>query len=320
MSALASLLAAPPPDAAIEIASEGVSVAALDLKGRDAVVRGYAVARLEPGVVVPRLSGSNITDCGQVADAIRAACERAGIRPRRAALVIPDLSARVSLVRFERVPPRADDLEQLVRWQVKKSAPFPIEEACVTFSPGATSGGGREFVVVMARRDVVEEYEGACGQAGVYAGLVDLSTLSVVNLLLGAGTVPAADWLVVHMRPEYASIAVMRAEDLIFFTNRAEDDPDALADVVHQTAMYYQDRLGGQGFTRVFLGGHGRNATAVATARRDLEQRLATVVEPIESTRAATMGEGIPVAPAVMSTLAPLVGVLVRTSRETAHA
>ncbi len=81
-------------------------------------------------------------------------CERLGTRPRRVALVIPDLAARVSLVRFEQVPARREDLEQLVRWQMRKSAPFPIEDACVTYSPGARQRGGREFVVVLARRDV----------------------------------------------------------------------------------------------------------------------------------------------------------------------
>jgi hypothetical protein len=51
------------------------------------------------------------------------------------------------------------------------------------------------------------------------------------------------DWLIVHIRPEYTSIAIMRGSDLIFFRTAAEGDPEPLADVVHQTAMYYQDRL-----------------------------------------------------------------------------
>ena len=57
-------------------------------------------------------------------------------RPRRIGLVVPDLVAKVSLVRFEKVPPRAADLDQLVRWQVRKTAPFPIEEAQVSSCAG----------------------------------------------------------------------------------------------------------------------------------------------------------------------------------------
>ena len=32
---------------------------------------------------------------------------------------------------------RREDLDQLVRWQIKKASPFPLEEALVTSTPGA---------------------------------------------------------------------------------------------------------------------------------------------------------------------------------------
>ena len=46
MSAFTSWLASPPPDAAIEIAPEGVVVAAVGSRGREAVVQAYAVEPL----------------------------------------------------------------------------------------------------------------------------------------------------------------------------------------------------------------------------------------------------------------------------------
>ena len=70
------------------------------------------------------------------------------------ALVVPGSRGKVSLVRFDQMPSRRDDLDQLIRWQMKKSTPFPIEDACVTYSPGARDAAeGSEFVVVAARRD-----------------------------------------------------------------------------------------------------------------------------------------------------------------------
>jgi Tfp pilus assembly PilM family ATPase len=100
------------------------------------------------------------------------------------ALIIPDVAQRCRS-RFDQVPARRDDLDQLVRWQVRKSAPFAIDEACVSYTPGARAAdGSAEFVVVLARRDVVEEYERACADAGAYAGLVDLATFSVLNPVL----------------------------------------------------------------------------------------------------------------------------------------
>jgi len=254
-----------------------------------------------------------------VVEALRGACQRAGQRPRRAALVIPDLAARVALIRFDQLPARREDVDQLIRWQVKKSLPFPMEDACITHSPGARSGSGAEFITVAARRDVIREYEGVCDDAGIYAGLVDLSTLSLVNLYLAGGAVAADDWLVVHMRPEYTSIAIVRSGELIFFRTRPEGEEESLSDVVHQTAMYYQDRLGGHGFARVVAGGSTRVPGDVEIARRDLEARLGHAVETIDATKTAALTERISSAEQLAS-ISPLVGMLLRTKKGVAAA
>ena len=319
MSVLGSWLASPPPDAAIEIAPEAVSIAALAGASRPAL-QGYAVQPLPVGAVVPSLTAHNVVDRAAVTAAVRAALDRISLRPRRVALVVPDLAARVAIVRFDQIPGKRDDLDQLIRWQVRKSAPFPIDEAALTYAAGARSGPGGEFVVVLARQSVVREYESVCEEAGMHAGLVDLATLSVVNLYLADAEPPSGDWLLVHMRPESTSIVIMRGEDLIFYRNRAEGDEDALADVVHQTTMYYQDRLAGQGFTRVLLGGVGRTIGTGAAARESLEERLAARVESVDPARGIVLGDRVQAAPGVLAALAPLVGVLLRTRKEMAAA
>ena len=61
--------------------------------------------------------------------------------------------------------------------------------------------------------------------------------------------------------------------------------------------MYYQDRLSGQGFSRVLVGGTGRTGTDVEVARRGLEERLGTPVEPIDPTRLALLPDRLNEAP-----------------------
>jgi type IV pilus assembly protein PilM len=316
MSLLASWLASPPLDAAIEIAPEAVSIAVLGGRGQNAVVQGYAVEPMPTHAVVPSLTSVNMPDRDMVVRALRAACDSVGVRPRRVALVVPDLVGKVSLVRFEQIPAKREDLDQLIRWQMKKSTPFPIEDACVTYSPGTGAAAANEFLVVAARREIIREYESVCEEVGIEAGLVDLATLGVVNLFLSSGPAPTGDWLVVHMRPEYTSIVILRGEDLIFFRNRAEGDEEALHDVVHQTAMYYQDRLNGRGFSRILLGGLGKTTGAVDMARRNLEEHMGSAVEPIDPTRGAALTDRIQPTPELMATLSPLVGMLLRTRRE----
>ena len=232
-------------------------------------------------------------------------------------LFILDLVAKVSLVRFEKIPSRAQDLDQLVRWQVRKTAPFPIEEAQVSYVRGLHAPDGQDFIVSLARRTVVEEYERLCADAGSHVGLVDLATFNVINAVLAAPARPTADWLLVNVATDYASIAIVRGEHLIFFRNREAEGDGTLADLVHQSAMYYEDRLKGGGFARVILAGGGQQAADLDQVRRSLEERLTTPVETVDPRPAAALTDRISASPALLDTLAPLVGLLLR-SREAA--
>jgi Tfp pilus assembly PilM family ATPase len=267
--------------------------------------------------VTPSLTATNIHDRAAVAAALRRVLERLGSRVRRVALVVPDTTVKVSLLRFEKIPPRRDDLDQLVRWQLRKAAPFPVDNASVTYSPGLDlEGGGREFVVELARHDVVEEYEAVCEAAQVYAGLVDTATLALLGLFSGSAA-PSGDWLLVHVRPDYTSIAIARGEHPIFYRSRPEDEGTDLEDLVHQTSMYYQDRLQGQGFVRVMLAGSGGIIGALEVAQRSIEDRLGVSVVPVDPTRTATLTDRIGTPSSdLMNVLAPLVGILRRSYSE----
>lgn len=320
MSLFASIHDAPTPAVAVEIAANRVSAATLDRHGGQATVSAHAIEPLPDGALVPSLTTINTQNRTAVATALARVLERVG-RPRRIGLLIPDQVARVSLVRFEKVPARTQDLEQLIRWQVKKSAPFPIEEAQIAFVPGVTAPDGRDFVVSLARKSIVEEYEALCAEGGAHAGIVDLATFNVVNAVLAdhngsASNAPSGDpssrgdVLLVHIAADSASIAIIRGPHVIFFRNRAADADGSLADLVHQSAMYYEDRLQGAGFARVVLAGAASGDGD--QARRSLEDRLNVRVETIDPRRAATLADRISAAPALLDALAPLVGMLMR--------
>ena len=317
MNILASLHDTSGPSVAVELASHRVSAASLEWRGGRPIVGAHAIETLPPGALVPSLTADNIQDRAAVAAALGRVFDRIGGRPRRIGLVVPDLVARVSIVRFEKVPQRSQDLDQLVRWQVRKTAPFPIEEGQVSYVPGGRAADGQDFIVSLARRQVVEDYERLCAEAGAYAGIVDLATFNVINVVLAGPAPPSSDWLLVNVADDYASIAIVRGEHLIFFRNRASETDGTLADLVHQTAMYYEDRLKGEGFARVFLAGGGHAAADVGQVRRSLEERLTTPVQMVDPRPAAALTDRITAAPALLDTLAPLVGLLLRDRRMT---
>jgi Tfp pilus assembly PilM family ATPase len=314
MTIFSSLRDSSGPTAAVEIAATRVSGASLEWRGRQPAVTAHALETLPEGALVSSLTAANIVDRAAVAGALGRVLERIG-RPRRIALVIPDPVAKVSLISFERVPERQQDLDELVRWQVRKAAPFPIEEAQVSYVAGRQSPDGREFVVSLARRDVILEYEQLAAAEGAHAGIVDLATFNVINAVLASHT-PASDWLLVNVAPDYVTLAILRGPHLLFFRNRAAETDGTLADLVHQTAMYYEDRLGGGGFERVLLAGAGgggdRRAGDVELVRRSLQQRLEATVDTVDPRAAVTLTDRISAGPEFLDTLAPLVGVLLR--------
>jgi type IV pilus assembly protein PilM len=312
-----SFLSAAPPTVAVHIARNRVSAAAVTGRNGSLSISAHAVEMLPPGAVIPALNTPNIADARGVASALQRVFERMGIRPRRVALAVPDMVAKVSLLKFDKVPARAGDLDELLRWQVRKAAPFRIEDAQLSYVPGLrTADGGAEFVVVMARRDIVREYEAVCEGAGAQAGIVDLATFNVINAVLAGADAPADDWLLVHVTQEDATMAILRGRHLVSFRNRAADGEGSLADMVHQTAMYYEDRLSGAGFSRVVLAGSGAapadGGQDADYLRRALEQRLGTRVDTIDPRSAATLTDRINATTELLDGLAPLVGLLAR--------
>jgi type IV pilus assembly protein PilM len=308
---LFSLIDAPAPGIAVEIAAGRISAAAIERRGGRALISAYGVELLPPGALVPSLTAVNTQDRPAVMTALNRVLERVG-RPRRIGLIVPDAVAKVSLVRFEQVPTRTADLDQLMRWQVRKAAPFPIEDAQVTYVRGMQAADGQEFIVAVARHSVVEEYEELCAEAGAHAGLVDLATFNVINAALASAVPPSGDWLLVNVAVDSASIGILRGPSLIFFRNRAADADGTVADLVHQTGMYYEDRLQGPGFSRVILAGGSVAGADIERLRLSLEQRVATPVETIDPRQAAALTDRITAAPALLDSLAPLVGLLLR--------
>jgi Tfp pilus assembly PilM family ATPase len=315
MSPLPRWLSSRPPSAALEISAQRVTLALIADQRGSRVLSGYASESLPPGAVEPALNASNVHDGAVLTAAVRSVLDKVTPRPKRIALVLPDLVGKLSLLRFEKIPAKPQDLDQLIRWQVRKAAPFKIEDGNVAWVPGIElPAGGREYVVIVARRDIVESYERACEAAGAYPGIVDLASMNLVNAVLATqGTAPAADWLLVHVAPDYSTLAVVRGSDVIFFRTRPSEQNEDLADMVHQTAMYHEDRLGGGTFSRVVLAGASvRGGDAAERLRRQVEERVRTRVEVLDFRGAVALRDRIAASPELLDSLAPAIGVLLR--------
>jgi len=285
-SRLGSWFASPPPSVAVEIGAARVTAVVLGTVDGAPAVTAQASEPLPEGLVAPSLTAPNLTDKAAVAAAVQRVLRAVGVSRGRAALVIPDGAAKVSVVRFEKVPAKADDLGQLVRWQVRKAVPFPLEQAHVSWTPGVADANGIDYIVTVARQDIVQDYEQALAAAGVQVGLVDLATFNLVNLLLaGNASAGQGDWLLVHVTPDASTMVIVRDGALLLFRHRPVDGEGSLADLGHQTAMYYEDRLNGQGLSQAVVAARDVGPVVLGDLQalgRALEQRVGKAVIDID--------------------------------------
>ena len=254
LNGLFSLVSTPKPSVALSISAAAVKAVAIGFVKSKLQVIGHSIVSLPPGAVEPAAAAENIADCAVVAAAVREVIGMLPRRGRRVGLVVPDCVGKVSFLKLGQVPGSAKDLRQLIAWQVSKALPFPIEDAQLEYVPGQQlADGGREFIVGVIRRDIVEEYEGVCRAGGVYAGLVDLSVFNVVNVASLKEMDEAQDWILVHMTDCYSTVTLVRGNNVVLIRTLNTTTGDDVAVSIHQSAMFYEDRLKGHGISRVVL-------------------------------------------------------------------
>lgn len=307
----------------VQLSENHASVVSIARTRRGVFVEKHAVEAFSPGTISPALNKKNILKPSSVTETLNRMFDALEVRSRRVGLVVPDSLAKVSLLRFEELPARNTDLEDLIRWRIKKSVPFQVKDAQLSYAPGAAlPKGGQEYIVTIARRDVIEEYEQACASAGAHAGLIDLATFGLTTFVLAPVTPDASgpsvgEWLIVHISGNCGSAVIIQDGSLVFFRNRHINSEEDLRDLTHQTTMYYEDRLEGTSFSKVVLAGFCTNGNGgedqdLVSPKRILEDYFKRPVETINLIQNAIPGNGAPKNSDMLNVLAPLIGLLLR--------
>ncbi len=230
------LSSASKPKVACEIAANRVIAArvtdnsAVDCAGYD----------LSPGVVVPDLTETNLKDRNAVYRALHDALDSVSGRSTDVIAVLPDASVRVMLLDFETLPNKRDEAESVVRFRLKKSLPFDVDKAKVSYHAQPTATGIR-VVAAVALTSVIEEYESLFREAGYNPGVVLPSTLAALGA--ASGERPT---LVVKVDARTTSIAILAQKQLLLFRTLENASGIAvtgekLAEEVYPSVVFFQD-------------------------------------------------------------------------------
>jgi hypothetical protein len=194
------------------------------------------------------MTESNLADPAAFTHVLRSLLEKAGaLAAGRVGLVLPDPVARVALLPAADVAAKTRAAtEELIRFRLRKSVPFDIREARIVFaSPGTRSDD--PVVVAAIFKPVLEAYEGACREAGVHPGLVELSGLTLLGAAFAAA--PPEDRLLINWDDGYVTLLLARGEwPLVVrtLTGAPAAEPREVAREVAHTVLYYRERLGGE--------------------------------------------------------------------------
>jgi type IV pilus assembly protein PilM len=238
-----------------------------------------------------------------------------GGRPGRTSLVLPDSLAKVALLTLPERPSSAKQLGEIVRFKLRKSVPFRLDEAALSWQLLPSESSEVTVLVAAMPRSAVEPYERALQAVGARPGLVTLCTPNLFNLWRGEFAQAAADGDValLNCTLAYFSLLIVREGRLIFYRCKpfalVEEATDPVDGVVGRelasSLSYYQDKLGGTAVSTVFVRTVSQPFDDLARALTALGVQRVELVDPI---RLITATNGGGVDPALGQKIAPAVG------------
>jgi Tfp pilus assembly PilM family ATPase len=238
------LLEAEPTVVAVEVRPQSLGVVRLSQAGERRSIAAAASLDLPAGILALSMTQPNILDPVGFSRTLKAVLERAGaLDGGGIALVLPDPVARVALIPPAEVAARGrTDLDEMLRFRLKKVVPFDVREACVaTLSPRGLSG---QLVVAAIYRPVLEGYEQAFRDLGFEPGQVEITALALAE----HAAAPLGDSVLVNWDHGYVSIVILRDAWPILVRTLVGDFTASAEAVVREAAntiLYYRERLAG---------------------------------------------------------------------------
>ena len=163
----------------IDIGPSAVKLVELSRSGSRFRVEGFAIEPLGEGLVEDR----NPTETDGVAEAIKRACRKAGVRARRAAVAVPTSSV---ITRTVPMPAefKESDIETNITIEAVQYIPYPIEEVYLDFEAkglSPVSGDMQDVMLVATRKENVDTREASLKEAGLTPAVVDVEAYALEN-------------------------------------------------------------------------------------------------------------------------------------------
>jgi len=226
------------PRIACEITAEHVIAG----RAADAVgdLQTASAASLPQAALAPALQEVNVTGREALVSALRQVLSNVGGRSKDICLIIPDATTRVVLLDFDTLPQKQQEADAVVRFRLKKSLPFDVDQSAVSFDRQGASAPVR-VVAAVTPRAVLEEYESLVRDAGYNPGTV------LPSMIAALGVVDASHpTMVIKVERGTTTFAIVDQNQLLLY--RALENGgsavtgETLVDDVNTSLVYFEDR------------------------------------------------------------------------------
>lgn len=233
------LEATPHPPLAIEIGLERVSGARWTRSGG---LDTFGVETLPFGALSPSAVEANITNVSALKTAVANVCNRLRAKDESVALILPDPVIRVFVQHFDEFPRSPQDAEPMLRWKLKKSVPFEVDETLISYMRQPPRESGVDVVTALARLRIIHEYESLIEGAGLHPGVVLSSSLAAISLLDGDRPTLLARVSGVALTTAIVRSGILCGYRCTELPARGSDlTPQMLLEDIFPVAAYYQD-------------------------------------------------------------------------------
>jgi type IV pilus assembly protein PilM len=261
------------PKLACEIAADRVLAGRLN-GGR--ALEACATRELATGIVVPDLVENNLRQREVVSAEIESALSTVASRSGDVIAIIPDASVRVMMVDFDTLPSDPEEALGVVRFRLKKSLPFDVEKAKISFHAQKVKDEVK-VVAAVALASVIDDYEAAFRSAGFNPGVVLPSMLAALGAADGKRPT-----LVVKVDADTTSIAILNEEQLQLFrtlenSRGATITGEQLAEEVYPSIVFFQDTYH-LNIERIYVAGLSDAGAAAAALLSQTEAEVEELV------------------------------------------
>jgi type IV pilus assembly protein PilM len=190
-------------------------------------------------------------------------------------LILPDNCVRIAVLDFDALPDKEEERRPLINFRLRKSVPFDIDEAALSYFPQA----GKKVIVALAPSEIVAHYETPFRAAGLHPGLVTVSSLAMLDLLPVTGSIVLA-----HHSPGALTVLAL-SDGVVTIARTLEMGDDAATDpleeviaAIYPTLAYIEDQTHARP-EKLFIAGFGERSESSSTR---LAVELDIPVEAIE--------------------------------------